>query len=46
MKIIKQLPLKSPLDRPAIITIGNFDGMHLGHQMLLKKLASEAKKRK
>lgn len=44
MKIIKQLPLKSPLDRPAIITIGNFDGMHLGHQMLLKRLANEAKK--
>ncbi len=27
------------------ITTGNFDGVHLGHQFLLKKLVAEAKKR-
>ena len=28
---------------PTIITIGNFDGMHLGHQSLLKALVKQAK---
>jgi ribosomal protein L3 glutamine methyltransferase len=33
----KQLP-------PSIVTIGNFDGVHLGHQAILKTLVEEAKK--
>ncbi|MBT4063434.1 MAG: bifunctional riboflavin kinase/FAD synthetase [Flavobacteriaceae bacterium] len=29
---------------PTIVTIGTFDGVHKGHQKILKKLTSEAKK--
>jgi riboflavin kinase/FMN adenylyltransferase len=30
-------------DKPAIVTIGNFDGVHLGHQMLLKQVVDRAR---
>ncbi len=32
-------------DADAVITIGNFDGMHLGHQALLRQLRAEAQAR-
>lgn len=32
-------------DTDAVITIGNFDGMHLGHQALLRQLCAEAQSR-
>lgn len=32
-------------DADAVITIGNFDGMHLGHQALLRQLRAEAQLR-
>ncbi len=32
-------------DADAVITIGNFDGMHLGHQALLRQLRAEAQSR-
>jgi riboflavin kinase/FMN adenylyltransferase len=32
--------------RGAFVTIGNFDGVHLGHQFIFKKLAQEANKAK
>jgi riboflavin kinase/FMN adenylyltransferase len=32
-------------DAGAVITIGNFDGMHLGHQALLRQLRAEAQSR-
>lgn len=32
-------------DADAVITIGNFDGMHLGHQALLRQLRAEAHSR-
>ena len=31
-----------PLDRPAFLTIGNFDGVHQGHQMLVSEMAAAA----
>ncbi len=32
--------------QPVVLTIGNFDGMHRGHQAIFKRLKEEAKKRK
>ena len=34
--------LNSPARAPAAVTIGNFDGMHRGHQALLRQLKAEA----
>ena len=31
--------------RPLILALGNFDGVHLGHQQILKSVARQAKKR-
>ncbi|MDR1800931.1 MAG: hypothetical protein LBQ95_03730 [Lachnospiraceae bacterium] len=33
------------VDRPTVITIGKFDGFHLGHQKLLKTVIKESKAR-
>ena len=38
MKIIRSLS-PPPGDKPLALTIGNFDGMHIGHQSLLQKLS-------
>jgi riboflavin kinase/FMN adenylyltransferase len=37
--------LSSPDSHPIALTIGNFDGVHLGHQALLKQLMAAAKAR-
>ncbi len=37
--------LHSPDQRPVALTIGNFDGVHLGHQALLQNLQREARAR-
>jgi len=37
--------LYSPDSRPVALTIGNFDGVHLGHQALLNELGAAAKAR-
>jgi riboflavin kinase/FMN adenylyltransferase len=37
--------LHSPDKQPVALTIGNFDGVHLGHQALLQRLKQEAQAR-
>ncbi len=42
MRIVKSLADAKP-DRDSILTIGAFDGVHLGHQAVLKQLIARAK---
>ncbi len=44
-KLIRFLYNLSPSTRGGVLTIGNFDGVHLGHQALLEEVIKEAKKR-
>lgn len=37
MTIVNSIQDIPPLSGPIALTIGNFDGMHLGHQLLIKK---------
>lgn len=41
MEIIHGIPT-TPFLRPAAVTVGSFDGVHLGHQALLQALREEA----
>ncbi len=41
MQIFRHIPAQQ--QRPCALAIGNFDGMHLGHQALLQKLNETAK---
>jgi riboflavin kinase/FMN adenylyltransferase len=41
MKVIRDLTLANP-DRETILTVGAFDGLHLGHQELLRHLMRRA----
>jgi len=44
MEIIKGIEnLKRPFRNPAV-TLGNFDGVHLGHQKIFEKVKEEARK--
>ena len=43
MQVFRNFPLNS--NAPIGLTIGNFDGVHIGHQALIKKLIAESKKR-
>jgi len=45
MKIVKNINEWKENFRDPVITIGNFDGVHQGHQELLKQLKNEARKR-
>ena len=40
MQVLRHIP--HTLQTPTALAIGNFDGMHLGHQALLKKLVATA----
>ena len=44
MEVIPNLKATSYKIKGSIITIGTFDGIHLGHQEIIKKIIKEAKK--
>lgn len=44
MKILYDLETPLQSEKPIALTIGNFDGFHLGHQFVIDKLLQEAKK--
>jgi riboflavin kinase/FMN adenylyltransferase len=44
-KCLKDLPCYERLEEEHAITVGVFDGVHLGHQYLLKKLIENAQRR-
>ncbi|MEY3792534.1 MAG: bifunctional riboflavin kinase and synthetase [Pseudomonadota bacterium] len=44
MQVFRHFPSSS--NTSIGLTIGNFDGIHIGHQALIEKLIAESKKRK
>lgn len=43
MKIVRGLSNARPSDRGCVLTIGNFDGMHLGHEEIVRQLAARGR---
>jgi riboflavin kinase / FMN adenylyltransferase len=43
MKVVRHYANLSPIDRGAVIALGNFDGVHLGHQAVLDAARREAR---
>jgi riboflavin kinase / FMN adenylyltransferase len=43
MRLIKGIPSKSAFTSGCVLTIGNFDGVHLGHKAVIEKLAERGK---
>ena len=43
MKIVRGLTNARPSDRGCVLTIGNFDGMHLGHEEIVRQLAARGR---
>jgi len=43
MELVRGLHNLRPRHRGCVITIGNYDGLHLGHQAMLKQLRARAK---
>jgi riboflavin kinase/FMN adenylyltransferase len=43
MRLIKGLSQLTPFDNGCVLTIGNFDGVHLGHRVVINKLAERGK---
>ncbi len=43
MRLIRGLSQLEPLKNGCVLTIGNFDGLHLGHQSVIKKLAERGR---
>ncbi len=42
---ISELSSLLPAGRPLVATIGNFDGVHMGHQALIRRVAAKARAR-
>ena len=45
MQVIKQFQNLSDLPSGAVATIGNFDGVHLGHREIFRRVVAEARRR-
>jgi riboflavin kinase/FMN adenylyltransferase len=43
MRLIRGLSHLEPLETGCVLTIGNFDGLHLGHRAVIRKLAERGK---
>jgi riboflavin kinase/FMN adenylyltransferase len=43
MRLIRGLSQLEPFKNGCVLTIGNFDGLHLGHRAVIKKLAARGK---
>lgn len=43
MRLVRGLSHLEPLKNGCVLTIGNFDGLHLGHRAVIKKLAERGK---
>jgi riboflavin kinase/FMN adenylyltransferase len=43
MQLVRGIHNIRPQDHGCVLTIGNFDGVHLGHQQVIKALVSKAK---
>ncbi|MDP1772928.1 MAG: bifunctional riboflavin kinase/FAD synthetase [Methylobacter sp.] len=43
MRLVRGLSHLEPLEHGCVLTIGNFDGLHLGHKAVIEKLAERGK---
>jgi riboflavin kinase/FMN adenylyltransferase len=43
MRLIRGLTHLEPLQHGCVLTIGNFDGVHLGHRAVIEKLAEQGR---
>lgn len=44
MRVIRGIPHSNPFEAGCVATIGNFDGVHLGHQLIINNLSTQGQK--